>query len=63
MDPGTIRGLGTLILMLAFVALVAWAWSPSRRQRFDEAARLPFEGDDTLGTAEREAPQGGRGHE
>jgi cytochrome c oxidase cbb3-type subunit 4 len=29
--------------MIAFVAIVVWAWSSKRRKEFDEAARLPLE--------------------
>lgn len=43
MDLPTLRGLFTLILMIAFVAIVVWAWSSKRRKEFDEAARLPLE--------------------
>jgi len=46
MDLGMIRGTGTLILFLSFVALCLWAWAPAQRRRFDEAASLPFLDDD-----------------
>ena len=55
MDLPTLRGLFTLILMIAFVAIVVWAWSSKRRKEFDEAARLPLE-DGPL------ADNGGAGH-
>lgn len=42
MDMGTLRGVGTLFLMGAFVALCVWAFLPSNKRRFDEDARLPF---------------------
>ena len=42
MDIGTIRGLTTLVLMLAFVGLVIWAYSKRRKADFDEMANLPF---------------------
>jgi len=41
-DAGTIRGLITLVLMLAFIGLVAWAYSKRRKKVFDEMAQLPF---------------------
>jgi cytochrome c oxidase cbb3-type subunit 4 len=44
-DVGTVRGLVTLALMLAFVGLVIWAYSSRRKKDFDEAARLPFDED------------------
>jgi cytochrome c oxidase cbb3-type subunit 4 len=42
MDIGTVRGLITLLLMLAFVGLVIWAYSKRRKADFDEMANLPF---------------------
>lgn len=35
----------TLVLLVLFVGIVVWAWSPRRKQRFDEAARLPLDDD------------------
>lgn len=45
MDLGVIRGIGTLVLFVSFLGLILWAWSPRQRQRFEEAAQLPFLGD------------------
>jgi cytochrome c oxidase cbb3-type subunit 4 len=45
MNIGTVRGLITLALMLAFLGLVIWAYSKPRKTDFDEAARLPLEED------------------
>ena len=42
MDIGTVRGLVTLCLMLAFIGLVFWAYSKRRKADFDEMANLPF---------------------
>jgi len=52
MEIGTLRGLGTVVVLLSFVALVAWAWSGRRRADFDKAAGLPF--------ADEPGPSGGR---
>ena len=35
----------TVLLMIIFVGIVVWAWSGRRRERFEEAARLPLEDD------------------
>ena len=43
MDLGTIRGLFTLVLLVAFLALVVWAWSKHRKADFDRLARMPLE--------------------
>ena len=42
MDIGTLRGLGTLIIFVAFISLVFWAYSSKRKDSFAEAALLPF---------------------
>lgn len=47
MDINTLRGLSTLLLLVAFVGLVVWAYSSKRKQSFDEAANLPFADEDT----------------
>ncbi len=41
-DEGIIRGIGTVFLLLSFVALCVWAWSPAQRRRFEDASMLPF---------------------
>ena len=46
MDLGTFRGIVTGILLVSFIALVAWAWSRQRTSTFDAAARLPLEEED-----------------
>ena len=33
----------TAIAFLTFIGIVGWAYSPSRKSRFDADARLPFE--------------------
>ena len=50
MDIGTLRGLGTLIIFVAFIGLVFWAYSGKRKESFAEAALLPFS-DETNNTA------------
>lgn len=42
MDVNDLRSVVTVLLLLAFVGIVAWAWSRGNRSRFDEAAQLPF---------------------
>jgi len=46
MDINTWRGITTALSLLAFVAVWAWAWGSKRKERFDEAANLPFADDD-----------------
>ena len=42
---GILRGVATLLAMLAFVGVCLWAYSRRRREQFDEAANLPLEED------------------
>lgn len=42
MEIGTVRGVITLFVMLAFLGLVYWAYSKRRKADFDEMAQLPF---------------------
>ncbi|TBU93558.1 cbb3-type cytochrome oxidase subunit 3 [Stutzerimonas kirkiae] len=46
MDIGTLRGLGTLLVFVAFTGIVVWAYSSKRKKSFDEAANLPFADDE-----------------
>lgn len=43
MDINDLRGLATIFCMVAFLSVVVWAWAPSRKERFEQAANLPFE--------------------
>ncbi|UVE19338.1 cbb3-type cytochrome c oxidase subunit 3 [Pseudomonas sp. LS44] len=45
MDIGTIRGLGTLVVLVAFIGLALWVFSSRRKKDFDEATLLPFADD------------------
>ena len=42
MDIGTLRGLGTVLVVVAFICVALWAYSGKRKSSFDEAANLPF---------------------
>jgi len=56
MDINLMRSLITVVLFVAFIGIVVWAWGKGRRADFDAAARLPL--DDDL--AEREIARNGR---
>ena len=43
---GTIRGLVTLALMVAFIGLVVWLFVFRSRRDFDHMAQIPLENDD-----------------
>jgi len=40
-----ISGIITALLLLAFLAIAAWAWSSRNRERFADAASLPLRED------------------
>ena len=43
MDITDLRGLSTIFCMIAFAAIVYWAYGPSRKGYFEEAGKLPFD--------------------
>jgi cytochrome c oxidase cbb3-type subunit 4 len=43
MDINDLRSIFTVVSLLTFLGIVAWAWSRRNRSRFDEAAMLPFQ--------------------
>ncbi len=47
MDMDDVRGIGTLLVMIAFLAVCVWAYSSKQKDRFDEAANLPFADEDS----------------
>jgi len=42
MDYGTLRGIITIVVMVTFVGIFAWAYSSSRKKQFNDAANLVF---------------------
>ena len=39
----------TVLMLVAFIGIVIWAWSGRQRRRFEEAARIPLDDDDRPG--------------
>ena len=46
LDLNLVRSVLTVIVVVAFAAIVWWAYGPSRRERFERDALLPFQEDD-----------------
>ena len=46
MDVNDLRAAVTLLSFVAFIGVIAWAWSRRNKKRFDDAAKLPFADDD-----------------
>ena len=42
MDINTLRGITTLLLIIAFIGLCFWVYSGRRKEAFEEAAQIPF---------------------
>ncbi len=42
MDINVLRSLVTVAAFVGFVAILVWAYRPSRKEQFDDAAQLPF---------------------
>ena len=47
MDINDLRSIVTVLSLLAFAGIVAWAFSRRNRARFEEAEMLPFAEDGT----------------
>jgi cytochrome c oxidase cbb3-type subunit 4 len=46
MDLNDLRSAITLVSLLLFLLLVVWVWLPRRRTQLEEAAQLPFIGEE-----------------
>ncbi len=62
MDMGTIRGLGTVVVMVAFIGLALWVYSPRRKAEFDDATLLPFADDPEAIAQVRQAQDQSKAH-
>lgn len=40
------QSIWTIVVMVIFLGIVAWAWSSKNQKHFEEAANLPFDDDD-----------------
>ena len=56
LDIGTVRGIGTALVMLSFVCVTLWAYSGKRRAAFDQAALLPFADEPKLAAPRSKTP-------
>jgi cytochrome c oxidase cbb3-type subunit 4 len=48
MDINTLRILMTLVAFATFLGIVWWAYGPSRRERFEQDARIALDDDEGL---------------
>lgn len=54
MDINTLRGISTIFVMIAFLGVCWWAFSPKRKKRFDDAANLPFADETKQGVSDKD---------
>lgn len=47
MDINDLRGVSTILAMAAFLGVVWWAYSATRKDRFEEDGNIPFADEDT----------------
>jgi cytochrome c oxidase cbb3-type subunit 4 len=56
MDYSTFGSVMTVVMLVVFLGIVAWACSSKRNADFEEAARVPFEDDATPRQPDSERP-------
>ena len=61
MDVNELRILITVLSFIVFVGIVYWAYNGRQRQRFDEAANLPFADEDLPRQAARTDKENSKG--
>ena len=54
MDATDLRGITTLLVMIAFLGICYWAYSSKQKKRFDEASQLPFADEDKNNESDQE---------
>ena len=54
MDLTDVRAWLTVVMLIVFAGIVAWAYSSKRKKQFDEAARSVLEDDGTPVTDKRQ---------
>ncbi len=48
MNNSVLGSISTVLVAIAFFGVCWWAFSPSRKKQFEEAANLPFSDDITI---------------
>lgn len=61
MDINDFRTLATVLVFLSFISIVWWAYGPSRKSYFDQAAQLPFTDDADAQGSLKSQSQGEKG--
>ena len=53
-DAGTLRGLGTLVVAIAFIGLSLWVFNSRRNAEFEQARLRPFADEPSPSDAQEE---------
>ena len=48
MDIGPVQAIWTIVVMVIFIGITLWAWSSKRKDKFNEAARIPMDDDEPV---------------
>jgi len=48
MDIGPAQAIWTIVVMVIFIGITLWAWSSKRKEKFNEAARIPMDDDEPV---------------
>jgi len=57
MEMGFLRGLITVLTLVAFLGICWWAYRPANKRRFEEDAMLPFDDADADERADDEGEE------
>ncbi len=52
MDQAMFHSIWTVVMLVAFVGIVIWAWSGKRKQVFRDAAKMPLEDEEYISPPE-----------
>lgn len=55
-DIGMLRGIGTVLVLIAFTCVTLWAYSGKRAKAFDDAANLPFADEPNKAASRNDTP-------
>jgi cytochrome c oxidase cbb3-type subunit 4 len=55
-EMNIVRGILTLLLILAFITLVVWLYSKRNQHAYEDAARLPLQDDQAIAASRSENP-------
>jgi cytochrome c oxidase cbb3-type subunit IV len=56
MDYGFYSSVMTVIMLVVFLCIIAWAWSAKRQTAFEAAARVPLEDENPRAAAATSGP-------